>query len=283
LNIREPELSASIYFSLSIIEEKEDDYEEALKYFKQYHKCEADNNQSKALLKLNEKSDFDKLKIENSKLVIKHQRTAIISSIIILLIALVAFFFYKRWVKSNDMLSELNQKMETLKNMVAIYQSEKEKEMEKQSEMEKEKEKGNEFVRDLFIKHFDIMRKVVVLENYINTASKENGRVLLKKFNTIIYGSEMVNFEPLYDAMNQVRDGFYEKIRAKYVISKKRMNEHEFHVCCLSCENFSDIEISIILKMSVGMIRKRRRKIRKTFEILEAGNIYTFFIKDMQE
>jgi tetratricopeptide (TPR) repeat protein len=297
LNIREVALSGSIYFTLSKIEEEEGNYNAALQYFKNYNEYVAQvvkENKSKALLEVNEKYDFEKLKNENIKLVINKQQTIIILCITIILASFSIFILCIEWIKSKKLVLELTQKIETLKKMAADYQSKDEKMAadyrsknekmatdyrSKNEKMAADYRSKDEKIRNIILKQYDIMKKVALLETNSNYA-KADSKYMLKKFNFIVYGNEDVDFDSLYKVMNLARDGFYEKIHDQYA---NLITDQEFRVCCFSCEDFSDNEISIILKMTVNMVRKRRTEIRKKLKITDSGNIHNFLVEHLQK
>jgi tetratricopeptide (TPR) repeat protein len=255
LNIREPALSGSIYFSLSKIEEKEGNYKEALKYFKQYTQYVAnqvDNNKSKALLELNEKYDFEKLKTENREL--KRKRQIMIVTLVFIG-SLLVFSFYRKSVRRKNMVLELNQKIETLQNMATNYRT------------------ADENTRKIILQQYAIMKKATLFKNNINDVQANDGKYLLKKLNEIIF-----NFDSLYKIMNLTQDGLYNNIHNHY-----NLDELNFRVCCLLCEGFRNQEIAVILNLTANMVEKKRTAIRKEIGIPIRGNIKDFIYKDLLE
>ena len=84
-----------------------------------------------------------------------------------------------------------------------------------------------------------------------------------------MYGQDALDWNKLYAAMNTLKNGYYDKVKASF----PQWNETEFRVYCLTNENqFRDKEIAVILNKSVLMIRKIRSKIRKDTE----GSNYSF-------
>lgn len=136
-------------------------------------------------------------------------------------------------------------------------------------------EKENSF-RSILLHHFNILKKAASLEMYINEESKKRDHHLLKIINEIVYGQETLNWDLLYDTMNQLYDGFFERLRNKY----PQLDETEFRICCLSCTKFSSSEISVILKLSVNTIQMKRSAIRKKIGVGTFGNLPEFLSKE---
>jgi tetratricopeptide (TPR) repeat protein len=264
LQAQEPSLLKSTYFLLSEIAKKEDHYKESLHYFREYYTYAMqviDDNKNTALMELQGKYDFEKLKNKNSQLTIKQQKTVIIDSIVLLCFSFLAFFFYLKSVKNKKIASEAEQKMEVLRGMAHNYS-----------------EKDNSF-RSILLHHFDILSKAVFMDRYISSSgsNREEGERLLKKFNEIVYGQNNLNWDLLYQAMNQIQYGLYDRIREKY----PQLDVTEFRICCLSCEKFTGDEIAIIMNLKLNTVQKKRSIIRKKIGTLAHGNLRAFFLEKL--
>ncbi|HCK24230.1 MAG TPA: hypothetical protein DHW31_05475, partial [Bacteroides graminisolvens] len=95
---------------------------------------------------------------------------------------------------------------------------------------------------------------------------------LLRKFNEIVYGQDTLNWERLYRVMNDLYDGFFDRLREKFPF----LEEDEFRICCLTYTQFSGSEISIIMGLSINTIQMKRSVIRKKLQIPSNGNIPHF-------
>jgi tetratricopeptide (TPR) repeat protein len=264
LKIKERTLLRSIYFSLSKIAEQEGNYAEALKHFNKYNEYVAQvvaENMSSALLECNEKYDFVKLKTKAYELAIT--RRGVINSVLlfVIVIIVIAFVFYRKLEKIQKKILEKEQKFETLQMMYDNLQ------------------RGEETVKNIIFKQYNMLIEIALLEKNLNPNKANDKEYMLKKLNLIIYKDEKVDFEPLYELMNQIQNDFYEKVRAKY---GKLLTKQEFRVCCFTCEKFADSEISIFLNMTVYMVRKRRHDIKKKLNIPDGVDIYSFLIEDMK-
>jgi hypothetical protein len=115
-------------------------------------------------------------------------------------------------------------------------------------------------LRNMFFQRLNIMRKTAIIESEITEDERKNGQKLLKKFNKIVYGQDTLDWNELYRLMNNIQNGFYDRIKEKY----PQWNETDFRIFCLTYENqFNDTEIAIILNRTISMVRKIRSKIRK--------------------
>jgi hypothetical protein len=112
--------------------------------------------------------------------------------------------------------------------------------------------------RNTLLEHFDILKKAALLETYIKEDEKKQGAYLIRKFNEIVYGQTDLDWNLLYRTMNDI---------------------HEFRICCLSYEEFSNTEISIVLKYSINTVQAKKTSIRKKLGIKASGNLHDFLDK----
>jgi len=116
------------------------------------------------------------------------------------------------------------------------------------------------------------------LENYIRQSDTNRSRLLLRKFNEIVYGQDTLNWERLYRVMNDLHNGFFDLLRERFPL----LEEDEFRICCLTYTQFSSSEISIIMGQSINTIQMKRSAIRKKLQIPSKGNIPHFLDKTRQ-
>jgi tetratricopeptide (TPR) repeat protein len=272
-NIREQDLLRSIYFSLSKIAEKEGNINEALKYFKQYNKYVANQvDKTKAFLELNEKYDFEKLKTENNKLVINQQRTAIISFIMILFASFAVFVFY--WIsrRNKKLFLESKQEIKTLQMMTEKYL------MAAQEEIENLKLKHQQNDGLFALKVVEGLKITTLIDRLIRNTNPKKER-LIQQLNMFAYGQNSLDWTILYQAINEIKHGFYNLIYTKY----QNLDVMEFRVCCLSCENYlDDTDIAFILGLSIYMVQRKRSDARKKMGT-KTRNIYAFFIEQFKK
>jgi tetratricopeptide (TPR) repeat protein len=258
--IQNPWLIGSYYCLLSEIEEKENHYSKAMEYYKEYfsHSMKVlDNKENNKLLEIQEKYDFEKLKNSKNKEIIEQQKIVTILSIGLLVLCVIAFLFYKKSLRKEALLLDAEQKYNSLQKMADDFSS-----VKKNS------------IKHLLLEHFEIVKKTTLINQYLTENEQKSGQKLLMKFNKIVYGQDTLDWEKLYHLMNELKDGFYDKIREKY----PKLTELEFRVCCLTCEtDFVDTEISIFIGKSVDMVRKIRSGIREKIGMTSYDQkIYSF-------
>jgi len=256
-------LTANIYKIWSKIDAKDENYRAALDHHKQYSKYLAsilDENKSKAVLEVQRKYDFQLVQNRNAQLLIDRQRIFLIALCLFLVIVVLFFFFYRRSMESKKEMLEAEQKIYRLKELSRSFD-----------------EKENSF-RNILLRHFGILKKVALLEGYLKDDEKKQGQHLLKKFNEIVYGQEDLDWDLLYRTMNDLSDGFLERLRKAF----PQLDEAEFRVCCLSHAEFSNTETAIILKYSINTIQTKKSSIRKKLGIKTFGNIHDFLDKKVK-
>jgi DNA-binding CsgD family transcriptional regulator len=247
---------------LAKIEKKEKHYEKALEDFETHNEYVVKvvgDNKNKALLELQEKYNFEKLKNENSKLTIKQQKILIASFAFLLCFSFITFFFYRKSIRNEKLILEAEQKIESLKNLV-------------QNSLKKDNS-----VHKILVHHFNILKKVALINKNISDDDQKNGDRLIRQFNRIVYEQDALDWDKLYQTINKIQDNLYDRVREKY----PTLEEMEFRLCYLSGEDFDDNEIAVIMKIAPHKIRKIRSNIRKKIGIPPYQNIYTFFHENL--
>ena len=56
------------------------------------------------------------------------------------------------------------------------------------------------------LKHFNVLKKVSGLEIYMNKEKSHKDEFWIKKFNEIVYGQNTLNWDILYDIMNELHN-----------------------------------------------------------------------------
>ncbi|MDR3340538.1 MAG: tetratricopeptide repeat protein [Candidatus Symbiothrix sp.] len=266
----DPKLLRSSYFLLSEIEKNNKHYQEALKYFNAYYDYTMkvfDNEQNAKIIEMQEKYDFEKLKNFNNKLTIKHQYTLIIGSLILFMACIVIFLFYLQYLRSEKSKLETDQNIIILKKLADDY--------EKQLNDYSEKEQS---FQNILLAHFNILKKVALIENEIPENEQKNGQWFIKKYHKIVYGQNDLDWNKLYETLNALRNGFYDKVREKY----PKLTDIEFRVCCLSCEtDFNDKEMTVFIGKTVWMVQRIRSDLRKKLGMAPRENIYSFLLQSL--
>jgi hypothetical protein len=249
---------AGIYKTLSEIDESELNYKGALDNHKKYTDYVAsiiDGNENSALIDIQKKYQFEQLKNENVSLALEKQKTLFYSSLGMIALLIGTFFYYRKYTQSKRHELEAEQKIDHLINMAKSFNA-----------------KETTF-RNVLLHQFDILKKTASLENYSKQQDDSNrSKQLVRKFNEIVYGQDSLNWDRLYEVMNDLHNGFFERLRDKF----SDLNEDEFRICCLTYAKFNSMEISIIMGLSVNTIQMKRSSIRKKLGIPPMGNIPNF-------
>ncbi|MBF0649392.1 hypothetical protein IR083_11225 [Dysgonomonas sp. GY75] len=255
-------LKLIIYQLLAKTAEKDKNYQQALSDYKEYtallKKMLKDTNNHIAL-DVQKKYDIELLQNENNRLLIQRQTAFLIILLMFILILAMSFVFYRKRIKDKAALAVAQEKIFQMQEMADNID-----------------EKENSFRKVLF-QHFDIFKKVALLKTELKGEEKKHGQKLLKKVNEIVYNQENLDWNKLFDIMNQLYKGVPDTIRKKY----PQLDEIEIRICCLEYAGLSNNEIAIILEFSINTIQMKKSVIRKKLEIEGYGNIVEFFHKNL--
>ena len=259
-----------MYKTISKIAEKHSDYQQSLKYYKEYTnnlRKIIDDNYRIELLKLQKKYNYERFQNENSKLKIIRQKAYISFSIVFLIICLIALFYYKKSADNiKTALEKENQIMEAEKK---IYQL---------MEISSNYNSKINSLRNLSLQHFDILKKVSLLK--ISLKKKEyRSHPLIQIFNEIVYGQETMNWDLLYQDINNINNGLFNRLKDRY----PELTETEFRICYLTYSDFSCSEIGIIINLSSNTVQQKRSIIRKKLGIESEGNIKSYLDKTLSK
>lgn len=255
---KEYSLKAVVYKSLSEIHREKGDYKQAMEYNILYNDNRDDifaADERQIILDIQKKYNYELLKNENNLLKVKEQNMFILSIALgLIILVIILIFYYVKQQKEKDIL-EAREKINELDNMAKSYDEEK-----------------NSF-RNKLLHHFDILKKSALLEGYMRDEEKEQNQKLLKKFNEIVYNQTSLDWNILYQTMNDLHDGFFDSLRETF----PQLDESEFRICCLIYADFSNIEIGIIMRQSSNTITAKRTVIRKKIGMKGHGNFIEFF------
>ncbi|GHT58226.1 hypothetical protein AGMMS50239_02380 [Bacteroidia bacterium] len=259
LPVSDPWLMRTSYLLRSKIEEKNNHYPEALKYYKEYYHSTInvfDSEKNNKLLEIQGKYDYEKLKNSQNRLIIKQQKILIILSLVLIVAGIIIFASYRRSAQNKRIMLDLEQKTGSLQKMADNFSKE------------------SYTFHNVLLEQFDILRKTALIRTLLSENEQASGQKLLRKFNEIVYGGDMPDWDKLYQAMDSLKNGLYNKIRSKY----PQLSEMEFRICCLSCEtSFNDTEIGVILETTTNMVRRIRSDLRKKLGMFKGEDFFTFF------
>lgn len=263
-SIKDLYTKTNLYQTLSENEEYQGNYLKALEYHKIYSDNllqQMDANLDNKLLNLQKKYDYEKVRMHNVQL--KLDRTYILIALVfcIVIIICIGKISYGLYCSRLIKISELEDKMRQLTNLSATM-NEKEKSFN-------EKEKS---FRTYLLHHFNVMKKASSLELYLKNEKTHKNEFWIKKFNDIVYGQDVLDWNVLYDVINQLHDGFFIKLKEQF----PQLKEIEFRIICLTYSGFSTEETSFILALSINTINTKRSAIRKKLGIEAYANLNDF-------
>lgn len=203
----------------------------------------------------------EQLELENTQLH-THRLLLLLYTILTLFsLGILVLLFYRRSILNKQRAIQAQHTIQELQRMADSYN-----------------EKENSF-RTSLLHHFNILKKAASLEIYISKENSKHDHHLLKVINEIVYGQETLNWDLLYETMNQLHGGFFERLRERF----PQLDESEFRICCLSYAKFSGSEIALIMKLSVNTVQMRRSSIRKKIGVETFGNLADFFNDNLKE
>ena len=253
-------VASNIYKTWSGIEENKKNYKEALDKYKLYSNHLAQiitDNKNSTVLELEKKYNFQLVENQNKQLLIDKQRILLLSLTLLLVLALLILLVLRRSVLKERKLKDAERKIYRMQEMARSFN-----------------EKENSY-RNVLIRHFDILKKAALLEGYLKEDEKRTGKNLLRKFNDVVYGQKELDWDIIYDALNNTSNGFLEQLKNRF----PQLDDSEFRVCCLLFVDFNNTEIAIILNYSVSTVQAKKSSIRKKLGIKQFGNIREFLLQ----
>jgi tetratricopeptide (TPR) repeat protein len=249
---------ATVYGILSDIEEHNNNHKAALDYQKLYSENLADiltENKDKAILEAVNKYKFEAMLNENIALRVKHLETQRILFLSFLLIAILTIIYYKKLLRKNKQLIKANEEILSL------------------METAKEFDTAKESYRDYLVHNFNVLKRAAFLESEVQESGDKQGKKLIKQFNKVAYGKESIDWDILYNIINTVYNGVFDKIRKEY----PDLDETDFKICCLIYSKFNSSEIAVITQLSINTVHMKTTYIRKKLGIKKYGNLIDFF------
>ncbi len=240
------DLRSNIYNFISTVHEQDMDYQNALLNHKLYINdivAIYDDWRSKTLFKTEKKYNYQVLQNHNQKLLIQRQNLLMVIIVIVLAFVLIFLYFYRKNIRNLNALLEAEAKIAASENL-SISTNESS-------------------LREVLARSFKILTKVPLLEPFLKNEEREQGVKLLKKVNSIVYGNEEMDWEPIYEVLNAM----YKNIATRLKEAFPQLDESEYKICCLSLGKLSNSEVSLIMKYSVNTVQMKRTAIRKKLGI----------------
>ncbi|MDR2146105.1 MAG: tetratricopeptide repeat protein [Tannerella sp.] len=242
----------------SSLEEKAGNDSEALKYYKEYYDYTLkvfDSEKNNKIREMQEKYNFDAEKNKNVQLSRDKWKLSLIAFAGFIFSVLVILIIYARYRREKEALAETEEKINALQRM--------------------QSEENNEF-RKLLFDQFNIIIKTATLVKYMPSKDRMQDN-FIKRFNTIVYGQDTMDWDKVYRLGNQLFNGLFERIRKQY----PNMSEVDFRICCLTCGDLDNIQIGILLQISPQNVMKRKSGIRKQTGMQPREDFHTFFMEKL--
>ena len=261
-----PDEMVYLYYFLYCLNDRKGDQEKATEYYRQYTTSlieVKEKSKDASLMEIRKKYKEQILRVNIEK---QRLRYSLVITIIIGIIVLIVAFFVRMIRKKNLVISDVYRK-------VKYY----EKLSEKHIETLEIKESDENQYRAILNDYLGILKDVVLYENILR---KEDKNKAISKIYKIVYDDEDFNWEKLYNALYILNKRLFDKLMVIFNQTKE-LDDLDFKICCLSISEFSQNEISVILKES---LRKVQRKITNIRAILciEKGNPIRKHIEQLQ-
>ncbi len=257
----DPYFLASLWELQALIEEDAGLWPQALESYSKYmdYVFETfDDDRSAALLDIQKKYDYERLKSEAGRKVIRTQYTAILLLCLLVSALVVTSYLFRRAAHSHRKVLKAE---ETVNSLMAINK--------------------NLASNDKIRYQFDILKDMILLEESLSQEKREKEEWLFQKVYKIMLGKDLSKKERLYQTLNKLQYGLYDKLRERY----PSLTEEELYICCFACvEGMRNMDISVILNISsVNMVQKKRSEIRKKTGMSSRGNFRNFFDKHLSK
>lgn len=207
-------------------------------------------NEAKSLL--SETSKLDQVrKLYNARL----QSGRIWMNGVIILSMLIILIILLRNRKHRKALLEAESKIDTLQNLANEF------------------ERKEDSLRQLALRHFDILKKVALLDGMMKEQKSGQEKKMLTLFNQAVYENNAgFDWDTFFKSLNLLKDGIPQKVRQQY----PHLTETEYRILILSFTGLSNKETSIILNLSTNTINSHRSSIRRKLNMPEYGDLEEF-------
>lgn len=263
-NNNDSKLEAFLYEVLSGIEENCGNYNTALENYKLHSTSLGkilSENKNKAILNAESKYNFKAMQNENNKLSLKQLKTQRVLTLTLLFIALITIIYLRLILRKNKQLSKANDEIVNLTDTI--------KELDINL---KELDITKESYIDNLIHNYNILKRAASLEYFVQDTGNKQGKSLIRSFNVIAYGNEIIVWDVIYKIINTINGELFDKLKDKY----PDLDENEYRICCLIYSKFNSNEIAVITQLSINTVHVKTTTIRKKLGIEKYGNIVDF-------
>ena len=265
----QPESKLLYHTLMSKIYEAKDDPESSLQETKMINQLQdqiyktAMNNSIPYIRELHEKEQMEKI----YNRITEHRLKLIILVIFILLLAVRTGWFVTNYIKrKKDELQEAGQTLTTFREML----SEQAIQLQEYNQVLSERDEKNEQLRNFLMDKLDIARKVAQM----NVVSSNNTKEFMIQFQKV-FGKNMMDWENIYPVINDLYDGFVDKIKRIY----PDLSNKDLQLCCFVRAGFRSDEQAVLLGYTQNSIRVKRTQLVKKMKFDNAEAFHSYLMK----
>lgn len=196
---------------------------------------------------------------QNQELIINKQRIQMLLLSILLLLLIVAVIIYLYIKKKKDKLYRMEEKMESLQELLADV-----------SDDLKYSRENSSYFKKVLLQQLGLIR--LTASNPTNQ-NQEMLQHIAKITNDEIPVDSLIVWDDLYALIDSLYDNFYTKMQKSY---ENVLTEKEMQLCCLLCADFTTKEINVITQQSIRTIYQRKTTIREKLNMQQAEDIIEF-------
>lgn len=265
----QPESKLLYHTLMSKIYEAKDDPESSLQETKMINQLQdqiyktAMNNSIPYIRELHEKEQMEKI----YNRITEHRLKLIILVIFILLLAVRTGWFVTNYIKrKKDELQEAGRTLTTFREML----SEQAIQLQEYNQVLSERDEKNEQLRNFLMDKLDIARKVAQM----NVVSSNNTKEFMIQFQKV-FGKNMMDWENIYPVINDLYDGFVDKIKRIY----PDLSNKDLQLCCFVRAGFRSDEQAVLLGYTQNSIRVKRTQLVKKMKFDNAEAFHSYLMK----
>lgn len=265
----QPESKLLYHTLMSKIYEAKDDPESSLQETKMINQLQdqiyktAMNNSIPYIRELHEKEQMEKI----YNRITEHRLKLIILVIFIILLAVRTGWFVTNYIKrKKDELQEAGQTLTTFREML----SEQAIQLQEYNRVLSERDEKNEQLRNFLMDKLDIARKVAQM----NVVSSNNTKEFMIQFQKV-FGKNMMDWENIYPVINDLYNGFVDKIKRIY----PDLSNKDLQLCCFVRAGFRSDEQAVLLGYTQNSIRVKRTQLVKKMKFDNAEAFHSYLMK----
>jgi tetratricopeptide (TPR) repeat protein len=261
---------SNAYNLLSKMEESNGNLTKSLEYCRKYAEYLIDifnENGKHNLMEIDRKYKFSLLQNEKNRLLIERQWIIMSTLGLFILIGFILFYLYRRNMKNKEILQ--------MKEILILEANENIRKLEvlvgKKQEEQKNQQQTEKTLRNLIFENLGIFKRACTMEQISGLIN--NKKLSVKdvscKIKDILFGDSHHDWEKLYKQINESFNNRFQEIKEQY----PSLTETEFKILCLSCADFNNPNISLILGLADNTVKQTKSNLRQKLKIKRHENI----------